>query len=51
MSSISRPLPIKDKGKVNYWVEQYLQAKLEGKKELMKMYADIILKLGGKIPK
>lgn len=36
---------------LNYWVEQYLQAKLSGDRIKIKMYESVILKLGGKIPK
>lgn len=44
-------MQIKEKGKLEHWIQLYLQAKLEGKTALLKMYADIIKKLGGKVPK
>jgi hypothetical protein len=36
---------------VEYWVEKYFQAKTDGDQKKMKMYADLIRKLGGKVPK
>lgn len=39
------------KDQINYWIEQYLQAKANGDKNKMKMYEAVIIKLGGKIPK
>lgn len=36
---------------INHWVQLYLQAKLDGNKKLMDMYASLIIKLGGKPPK
>jgi hypothetical protein len=40
----------KSKSDVSGWCEKYIQAHLDGKKNLMKIYSAIILKLGGKIP-
>jgi len=43
---------MKDKKKsVEHWIQLYLQAKAEGNKTQMKLYASIITKLGGTIPK
>ncbi len=36
---------------IDYWVEQYLQAKTNGDKKRMKMFEAVIIKLNGKIPK
>jgi hypothetical protein len=36
---------------INYWVEQYLQAKVTGDRNKMKMFEAVIIKLGGKVPK
>ncbi len=36
---------------IDYWVEQYLQAKTNGDRNKMKMFEAVIIKLGGKIPK
>ena len=36
---------------VDHWQQLYLQAKLDGKTDLMKKYGAILLKLGAKIPK
>jgi len=36
---------------LNYWIEQYLQAKAMGDKTKAKMFEAIILKLNGKIPR
>jgi hypothetical protein len=36
---------------INYWIEQYLQAKASGDKTRMKMFEAVILKLGGRVPK
>lgn len=36
---------------INYWIEQYLQAKANGDKTKTKMFEALIVKLGGKIPK
>lgn len=36
---------------IDYWVEQYLQAKTNGDTKRMKMFEAVILKLNGKIPK
>lgn len=36
---------------VEYWIEQYLQAKAIGDKTKAKMFEAIIIKLGGKIPR
>lgn len=39
------------KEQANYWIEQYLQAKVNGDKTRMKMFEAIIIKLGEKVPK
>lgn len=39
------------KQQIEHWTQEYLQAKANGNTKLMKMYENIILKLGGKIPK
>ncbi len=39
------------KKQIEYWIQQYFQAKAEGKTNMMKIYEQIIIKLGGKIPK
>jgi hypothetical protein len=39
------------KKSVNYWIELYLQAKIDGDLSLMEAYKKVILSLGGKIPK
>jgi hypothetical protein len=36
---------------INYWIEQYLQAKTSGDRTKVKMFEAIIVKLGGKIPR
>ena len=36
---------------LNYWIEQFLQAKASGDKTKAKMFEAIILKLGGKVPR
>ena len=36
---------------INYWVQQFLQAKANGDKAKTKIYEAIIIKLGGKVPK
>lgn len=36
---------------INYWIEQYLQAKASGDKTRMKMFEAVIIKLGGRVPK
>ncbi len=36
---------------IEYWIEQYLQAKTSGDKTRMKMFEALIIKLGGKVPK
>lgn len=36
---------------IEYWIEQYLQAKAAGDKNKAKMFEAIIVKLGGKIPR
>jgi hypothetical protein len=51
MSGFSKTLQIKDKASLEHWIQLYLQAKLDGKTTQMKMYADIIIKLGGKVPR
>ena len=42
---------IPKKEQVNYWIEQFLQAKASGDKARMKMFEAIIIKLGGKVPR
>jgi hypothetical protein len=42
---------MKKSEQINYWIEQYLQAKASGDKTKAKMFEAVILKLGGKIPK
>lgn len=50
--TILREFSVKKKDdKLDYWVQRYLQAKTEGDKRKMQFYADIIRKLGGKVPK
>jgi hypothetical protein len=44
-------MQIKEKNRLEHWIQLYLQAKLDGKSAHMKMYADIIKKLGGKVPR
>lgn len=39
------------KNQLEYWIERYLQAKTDGDTKRMKMYSDLINKLGGKTPK
>lgn len=39
------------KEQLDHWIQGYLQAKAEGDARLMKIYASLIVKLGGKIPK
>jgi hypothetical protein len=39
------------KQQTEHWMQCYLQAKTDGDTKRMKMYADLINKLGGKIPK
>jgi hypothetical protein len=36
---------------IDHWVQSYLQAKTDGNHRLIKIYGDLILKLGGKVPK
>lgn len=36
---------------INYWVQQYLQAKTAGDHTKLKMFKAIIEKLGGKVPR
>jgi hypothetical protein len=36
---------------LDYWIQQYLQAKASGDTKLANICKDVILKLGGKIPK
>jgi hypothetical protein len=36
---------------LEHWVQQYLQAKASGDTKLANICKDVILKLGGKIPK
>lgn len=36
---------------LEYWAQQYLQAKQSGNTKMMTICKDIIVKLGGKIPK
>jgi hypothetical protein len=36
---------------IEYWIEQYLQAKASGDKTRMKMFEALIVKLGGKVPR
>lgn len=36
---------------IDFWIEEYLQAKTNGDTKRMKMFEAVILKLGGKIPK
>jgi hypothetical protein len=43
--------PHRPKSDVSHWIEKYIQSHLDGNKTLKKLYGDIILKLGGKIPK
>jgi hypothetical protein len=42
---------ITQKQQLDYWVQQYLQAKTEGNTKLIRIYEALIVKLGGKIPK
>lgn len=42
---------ITKKEQVEYWIQQYLQAKANGDKTRAKMFESLIIKLGGKIPK
>lgn len=39
------------KDQIDYWTQQYLQAKADGNTNLMKICESVIKKLGGKIPK
>lgn len=39
------------KEQIDYWTQHYLQAKTSGDKTKMKMFLDLIIKLGGKAPK
>jgi hypothetical protein len=39
------------KEQIEYWSAQYLQAKANGDTKKIKMYADLIIKLGGKPPR
>ena len=39
------------KEQVDYWIEQFLQAKASGDKTRMKMFEALIIKLGGKVPR
>ena len=39
------------KQQIDYWTQHYLQAKTSGDKKKMKMFEDLIKKLGGSIPK
>lgn len=39
------------KEQLDFWVQQYLQAKASGDTKMMKVYEAVILKLGGKVPK
>jgi hypothetical protein len=39
------------KEQINYWIEQYLQAKVNGDRTKMKMFESLVIKLGGVIPK
>jgi hypothetical protein len=36
---------------IDYWIEQYLQAKQDGNARLIKICEAIIIKLNGKIPR
>jgi len=36
---------------LDHWIQQYLQAKASGNTKLANICKDIIVKLGGKIPK
>jgi len=42
--------PSKQK-QIEVWTQHYLQAKADGNTRNLKMYHDLILKLGGRIPK
>ena len=44
-------IAMKKSEQLNYWIEQFLQAKASGDKTKMKMFEAVILKLGGKVPK
>ena len=39
------------KQQIEHWTQQYLQAKTVGNSKLIKIYRDLIIKLGGNIPK
>jgi len=39
------------KEQIDHWIEQYLQAKVNGDKTKTKMFEALIIKLGGKPPK
>ena len=39
------------KEQIDYWTQHYLQAKTNGDKNKMKLFSDIIKKLGGVVPK
>jgi hypothetical protein len=39
------------KQQIEYWTQQYLQAKANGDTKLLKIYEAVIIRLGGKIPK
>lgn len=42
---------LKKEQQIDHWIQQYLQAKQSGNTKLMNICKDIIIKLGGKIPK
>lgn len=42
---------LKKEEQINYWVQQYLQAKAMGDHSKLKIFKAIIEKLGGKVPK
>lgn len=42
---------MKQDKKLDHWIQLYLQAKIEGNTKLMKIYSNIIIKLGGTVPR
>lgn len=39
------------KKSIDHWIQLYIQAKTDGNTKLMKLYKDLVIKLGGTIPK